>query len=175
MITRTRALALRTIFVLASTALALSLACSQSRVLSTQELTDQSDVVAVGTVSAVQSEWNAEKTRIITRVNIRVREFLKGVEPDQSLVVVTPGGEVGDVGEIYSTTVRFNRDEEVVVFARKKSGRDHEVSGGQQGRVPVRVDRVTGIKMVQRGTRFDDYCTQVRSAAQAARPEEARP
>ena len=173
--TRTRALTLRTTLVLAWTALALSLACSQSRVLTTQELTDQSDVVAVGTVSAVHSEWNAEKTRIITRVNIRVREFLKGGEPDQSLVVVTPGGEVGDVGEIYSTTVRFNRDEEVVVFARRKSGRDHEIAGGNQGRVPVREDRVTGVKMVQRSTRFDDYCTQVRSAARATRPGEVRP
>jgi len=173
--TRTRALTLRTTLVLAWTALALTLACSQSRVLTTQELTDQSDVVAVGTVSAVQSEWNADKTRIITRVNIRVREFLKGGEPDQSLVVVTPGGEVGDVGEIYSTTVRFNRDEEVVVFAHRKSGRHHEVAGGNQGKVSIREDRETGMKTVQRGVRLEDFCTQVRSASQAARPEEARP
>jgi len=173
--TCTRALALRTTLVLVWTLLALSLTFSQSRVLSTQELTDQSDVVAVGKVSAMKSEWNADKTRIITRVVIDVREFLKGGGADQSLTVLTPGGEVGDVGEIYSGTVRFDRDEEVVVFARKKSGLDHVVAGGNQGKVPIREDKNTGTKTVLRGTRFEDYCTQVRSAAQASRPEEKRP
>jgi len=155
--------------------LALSLTFAQTRILSTQQLTDQSDVVAVGTVSAVHSEWNADKTRILTHATIRVREYLKGGGAEQSLIVVTPGGEVGDVGEIYSTTVRFKRDEDVVVFTRRTPGRDHEVTGGGQGKISIREDRETGMKTVQRGLRLEDFCAQVRSAAQAAPPEEVRP
>ena len=173
--TSIRALAFGVVLAVVWWVLAGAVACAQSRILTTQELTDQSDVVAVGKVSAMKSEWNADKSRIITRVNINVREFLKGDGSDQSLVVVTLGGEVGDVGEFYSSTVRFNRDEEVVVFARKKSGRDHEVMGGSQGRVPIQEDNMTGVKTVQRGIRLDDFCKQVKSAIQAAAPEEKRP
>jgi len=76
--------------------------------------------------------------------------------------LVTPAAS-GRFGEIYSTTVRFIAMRSCGLRAQK-SGRDHEIAGGNQGRVPVREDRVTGVKMVQRSTRFDDYCTQVRSA-----------
>jgi hypothetical protein len=170
-----RAFVLGTMFALVWAVVAPSAALAQSRVLTTQELTEQSDVVAVGKVSAMKSEWNTDKTRIITRVRINVREFLKGGGSDQSLDVVTLGGEVGDVGEFYSSTVRFYRDEEVVVFARKKSGRDHEVAGGPQGRVAIHEERGTGTKTVQRGVRLDEFRAQVLSAAQAARPGEKRP
>lgn len=170
-----RALAFGAVLVVVWWAIVATVACAQSRILTTQQLTDQSDIVAVGKVSAMKSEWNADKSRIITRVNINVREFLKGGGSDQLLVVLTLGGEVGDVGEFYSSTVRFNRDEEVVVFARKKSDRDHEVAGGNQGRVPIREDAGTGVKTVQGGIRLNDFCTQVRSAIQAAAPEEKRP
>jgi hypothetical protein len=155
--------------------LALPAAYSQSRALSTQELTDLSDVVAVGNVSAMKSEWNLDKSRIITRVDITVREFLKGGGSDPSLVVVTFGGEVGDVGEIYSGSPRFNRNEEVVVFARRKSGQEHELAGGGQGRCPVTEDKKTGVKMVRHSIRLDDFRAQVITAAQARRPGEKRP
>lgn len=170
-----RAFVFGTMLVLVWAVLALPVAFAQSRVLTTQELTDQSDVVAVGKVSAMKSEWNPDKSRIITRVSINVREYLKGGGSDQSLDVVTLGGEVGDVGEIYSSTVRFYRDEEVVVFARKKSGRDHEVAGGPQGRVAIHEERGTGVKTVQRGMRLDDFRLQVKSAIQAPMPEEKKP
>ena len=172
MLTTARAFVLGTMLVLLWAVLALSVAFTQSRVLTTQELTDQSDVVAVGKVSAMKSEWNSDKSRIITRISINVREYLKGGGSDQSLDVVTLGGEVGDVGEIYSSTVRFYRDEEVVVFARKKSGRDHEVAGGPQGKVAVHADKATGAKTVQQGLRLDDFRLQVKSAIQAPKPEE---
>lgn len=173
--TRTRAFALLAIFPIFWLGFESAALFAQSKILTTNDLTNQADVVAVGKVASMKSEWNADKSRIITRVNINVREFLKGGGSDQSLVVVTPGGEVGDVGEMYSSTVQFFRDEEVVVFAHKKSGRDHEVAGGTQGRVPIHEDRGTGLKTVRQGIRLDDFRTQVRSASQAIRPEEERP
>ena len=148
---------------------------AQSESLTTKDLTDRAEVVAVGKVSSVKSEWNADRTRITTRVTITVREYLKGGGIDKQLVVLTPGGEVGEVGEWYSGAARFRKEEDVVVFARKREGREHEMSGGAQGRVPVVKDRRTGESFVGRSIRLDDFRAQVRSAAQAVRPGERRP
>jgi hypothetical protein len=146
-----------------------------ARALTTKELTEQSDVIAVGKVKTLNSEWNANRTRITTRVRIDVREFLKGGGADHALVVMTPGGEIGDVGEIYSGTARFRRDEEVVVFARKKSGGDHEVTGGGEGKVLVHEEKTTGMKTVLKNVPLDDFRSQVMSAAQAMMPGEKKP
>ena len=91
----------------------------QSRILTTNDLTNQADVVAVGKVSAMKSEWNTDKTRIVTRVTVSVHEYLKG-GGEQQMSILTPGGEIGEIGEIYSGTARFTENEEVVVFARKE-------------------------------------------------------
>ena len=135
---------------------------AQSKALSTQELTSRSDVVVIGTVSGMQSEWNSEKTRITTRVTIDVREFLKGGNGEQQITVLTPGGEIGDVGEMYSGAARFRHHEEVVVFGHKKTGHDHEVVGGDQGKVPVIEDKLTREKTVHRGIRLEDFRSEVR-------------
>jgi len=146
----------------------------RSRALSTKELTGMAEVVALGTVSGMKSEWNADRTRIFTRVRIDVREFLKGGTAGQPLVLLTAGGEVGDVGEIYSGVAHFRHGEEVVVFAKGKPGGDREVVGGAQGRVPVETDAVTGEKTVRGGVQIDEFRSDVKSAAQAARPGEKK-
>jgi hypothetical protein len=148
---------------------------AQSIPMTTQELTNRSDIVTIGTVRRMQCEWNAAKSRIFTRVTIAVREFLKGDDGKQQITIVTPGGEIGEVGELYCGAARFRNNEEVVVFARKKGGQDHEVVGGDQGRIPVIEDRSTGMKTVLRGIRLDDFRSAIKSAAQAARPGEKRP
>ena len=146
----------------------------RSRRLSAKEMTTMADVVALGNVSDMKSEWNADKSRIYTRVRIEVREFLKGGTPGQPLVLRTAGGEVGDVGEIYSGVAHFRPGEEVVVFAKGRPGEDGEVVGGAQGRVPVETDAVTGEKTVQGGVQIDEFRSDVKSAAQAVRPGEKK-
>jgi hypothetical protein len=148
---------------------------TQSKVLRAEELTYRAEVVAVGQVSSMKSEWNADRTRITTRVTIAVHEYLKGGDTEKQLVVLTPGGEVGDVGEWYSGAARFNREEEVVVFAKKREGREYELAGGSQAKIRVVRDKRSGEKLVSPGYRLDDFRAQVRSAAQAGRPGERRP
>jgi hypothetical protein len=145
---------------------------AQSIPLSTQQLTLQSDVVAVGTVSATQCEWNANKTRINTRVTIAVREFLKGGGVEQQITVLTPGGEIGDVGELYCGAARFQKDEEVVVFAKKQTGPAMQVAGGAMGKFTIERDKATQVLITAPGMTLDNLRTQVRSAAQAPVPEE---
>ena len=117
-------------------------ASAQVRSLETAELTRQADVVVVGKVADVRSAWNHERTRIQTTVTVAVDpDHSRGPEGSGTIAVVTPGGEVDGVGEYYSHTARFRKDEDVVVFARKdsegRSPRDRRRAGedgGETGR-----------------------------------------
>ena len=63
-----------------------------------QELSDQSDLVVVGKVAKINSQWNKDKSRIYTNVTVDVDEFVKGNTSSRSIVVRHLGGEVGSVG-----------------------------------------------------------------------------
>jgi hypothetical protein len=143
---------------------------AQTVPLSTEALTARSDVVAIGTVADMQSAWASNKTRIVTRVTIAVREFLKGGAGEQQLTILTPGGEIGDVGELYCGAARFQRDEEVVIFARKTAGTEMQVAGGALGKLTL--SREANVLMAAPGVTLDHLRSQVRSAVQAPRPEE---
>jgi hypothetical protein len=143
---------------------------AQTATLSTETLTARSDVVAIGTVADLQSAWASNKTRIVTRVTIAVREFLKGGNGEQQLTIVTPGGEIGDVGELYCGVARFQRDEEVVVFARNTTGKEMQVAGGALGKLTL--NREANVMMAAPGVTLDHLRSQVRSAVQAPSPEE---
>jgi hypothetical protein len=138
--------------------------------LSTEALAACSDVVAIGTVADMQSAWASNKTRIVTRVTITVREFLKGGTGEQQITILTPGGEIGEVGELYCGAARFQPDEEVVVFARKTTGQEMQVAGGALGKMTI--NREANVMMAAPGVTLDHLRSQVRSAAQAPRPEE---
>jgi len=146
--------------------------CAQSMMLTTQDLTNQAEVVAVGKVAAMKSEWNANRTRIYTRVTIAVNEFLKGSGAGRELTILTPGGEIGEVGEIYSGAAQFKQEEEVVVFVKKRADRGHILAGGAQGKMTVTQDKLTGAKIVASGVKLDAFVSQVKTAIQAVKPEE---
>lgn len=146
--------------------------CAQSMMLTTQDLTNQAEVVAVGKVAAMKSEWNANKTRIYTRVTIAVNEYLKGGSVGQELTILTPGGEIGEVGEIYSGAAQFKQEEEVVVFVKRRTDREHILAAGAQGKITVTQDKLTGAKIVASGVKLDAFVSQVKTAIQAVKPEE---
>lgn len=169
--TRTSASALLAILALLCWGFESAALFAQSTILTTTELTNQADVVAVGKVASTKSEWNADRTRIFTRVTIAVRECLKGSATGQQLTLLTPGGEIGEVGEFYSGSVRFQQEEEVVVFAKGQADREMHLAGGAQGKITVTRDAATGMTTVGSGIRLDDFRLQVKSAIQAPSPE----
>lgn len=146
----------------------------QSRILGAHELTDQAEIVAVGTVAGMKPEWNADKTRIFTRVTVSVSEILKG-GGEQQLSILTPGGEIGEVGEMYFGTPRFAKDEEVVVFVKKGPDRVFTVVGGAQGKATITRETTTGAKMVGQTMKLDELVANVKAALRAPRPEEKKP
>jgi hypothetical protein len=135
---------------------------SQTQATTPEDLTRGSDVIAVGKVKELKSEWVSGKKAIVTRVTIDVSEFLKG-GAGQTVTVLVPGGEVDGVGEWYSHTARFKKDEDIVLFAKKQGTSDLHVTGGESGKLIITKDARTGAFVVEGGTALDDLKKRVRS------------
>ena len=91
---------------------------SQKELAAIKVLSKGADVIVTGKVAKQKSSWNKDKTRIYTQATLQVDEYLKG-NSGNSVVVTYPGGEVGDVGELYTHMPRFTNDENVLVFLKK--------------------------------------------------------
>jgi hypothetical protein len=139
---------------------------SQSRQVTTEELARQAEVVAVGKVTALRSEWNEAHTMIRTRVTLAVDEYVKGGSSDRTFTLYAPGGEVGGVGELYSDMATFRQDENVVVFAQKDKQGRYRVSDGFQGKMTVVKDQITGKLMVAGGKSLDELTNDVKQSLQ---------
>lgn len=138
----------------------------QSKALSTDDLSNKAQIVAVGKVKATRSEWENNKSRIVTYATVNVDEYLKGGDGNV-ITIVTPGGEVDGVGELYTHTARFEKDEDVVVFAEKDRLGRYRVSGGHEGKFRVTKDEATGTRFVSDRKRLEDFKAEVRNALKA--------
>ena len=136
---------------------------AQGRAMSTADLVRQSDVVAVGKVQAMKSEWSSDKSRIYTRVTLGVDEYIKGEGAGSSITILTPGGEIDGVGEIYSHMPVFHNNEDVVVFAAKDKSGVYRVTGGSQGKVLVEKDDSSGRLFVQGSQTLEMFVGSVRA------------
>jgi hypothetical protein len=144
-------------------------ASAQTKTLTTTELAQRAEVVAVGKVTGLESEWNEARTMIRTRVTVAVDEYVKGSEPGSTITIYVPGGEIGMVGEIYSHTAKFRTKENVVVFAEKDSQNRYRISGGTEGKLSVKADEKTGKRMVTGTMSLDQLTSKVRAAIQEQR------
>ncbi len=140
---------------------------SQSTTVQTEQLIRASDVIVAGRVSALKSEWNADKSRIQTVVKIQVDETMKGSVDGRELTLVVPGGEVDGVGEWYSHSVRFKDSEDVVVFAKKDKQGVMRVTDGEHGKFLVKEGKKVGAKVIPNVGNLDDFTAQVKKTAKA--------
>jgi len=144
---------------------------AQVRLTSTDDLTRQADIVVVGKVAGIRAEWNKEKTRIFTTVTVEVGEMLKGKGGESTVTIQTPGGEVDGVGEVYSHTARFAKDEDVVVFAEKDKSGNLRVAGGSEGKIAIRKDESTGRRRVADGISIEEFKARVKNAVHVQETE----
>ena len=142
-------------------------AYTQSRANDADELTNRAGVVAVGKVTSLRSEWSDDRRRIVTRATVAVDEYLKGEQPQRSLVITIPGGEIDGVGEIYSHTARFKKDEQIVVFAVADNQGRLKVVGGDEGKMTVARDETTGLQMVADKEPLSAFTSRLKSVVQA--------
>jgi hypothetical protein len=101
------------------------------------ELAQTADTVVHGTVRRLESRWSGDRTRIVTDVEIQVTETLKG-QAGGTVLVVQPGGRVGDIGQVVHGLASFAEGEEVVVFLERRGKSAFRVTGMAQGKYQVR-------------------------------------
>jgi len=136
----------------------------QTRALKIDDLAKRAEVVAVGRVSDMASEWSADRTYILTRVTLSVQEYVKG-EGASTVTITTLGGEIGEVGELYTHVPTFRQNESVVVFLEKASDGGFRVSGGTQGKYNIEADPVSGTPVVAGKDRLQDFTSRIKAAA----------
>ena len=122
------------------------------------------DVILTGKVTKQNSSWNEDKTKIYTKATLKVDDYLKGSDNSGTIEVTYPGGEVGDVGELYSHMPRFTSDEEVLVFLKKdKNSSSYNVYDGEEGKITLIKDSKTGEKVTTSNVKVDHLRTQIKS------------
>lgn len=141
---------------------------SQTHGITAEELATRANIVAIGTVRSMQSEWSSDRTKIVTKVTIAVDQYLKGSQQDRTITITVPGGEVDGVGELYSHVARFRQNEEVVVFAERDAGGTLRVTGGEQGKLSLTTERFSGKRVVGEGELLEVFSTRVRGAVRNA-------
>ncbi len=119
----------------------LLLACAPAlaalaRPVTVETLARESDAVVRGRVERRESRWSSDGMRIHTWVTVQVSAVWRGSAPAR-VVVLVPGGEVGDVGQWVDASPTFADAEEVVVFLNRRPSGDYEVRGMRQGKFRV--------------------------------------
>ena len=115
---------------------------SQSNESKIKNLSEGADIILTGKVVEQNSSWNKDKSRIFTNVVVQAEEYLKGDYSEKSIAITTLGGEVGEVGELYSHMPRFSNAEEVLLFVKKdKKDLIYKVLNGEDGKLTLYRDK----------------------------------
>ena len=130
-----------------------------------KKLSKKADVILTGKVTVKQSSWNASQTRIYTKTTVEVDEYLKGNHTGNSVEIITPGGEVGDVGELYTHMPTFKNNEEVVVFLKKdQQSQTYKVLNGEAGKIIVFEDATSGQKVTSSNVSVKQLKSQIKNS-----------
>jgi hypothetical protein len=140
-----------------------TLAGAQNETAALKKLTRGSDVIVTGKVTGRKSGWNEDKTRIYTRTTLQVNEVLKGKGTGGSVEIITPGGEVDGVGELYTHMPVFENNEEVLVFLKKDDkNRAYRVLDGEDGKLIIRNEPNTNEKISAKDPGISEIKAQIR-------------
>lgn len=140
---------------------------SQVKSSAIKSLTRGSDLIVSGKVIEKSSNWNQGKTRIFTTATLKIDEQLKGENVQGTVEVIYPGGEIGEVGEIYTHMPTFNEKEEVLVFLKKdKNQNTFRVVNGEEGKIAVIRDAKTDQKVTRSNVKIDALKAQIKSIIQ---------
>jgi len=137
---------------------------AQQMAVELKDLSVGADVIITGRVTEQFSSWNEDNTKIYTRATIQVEEYLKGINNGSSITVTYLGGEIGEVGEMYSHMPRFEDQEEVLVFLKKdEKNSDYKVFNGENGKISVINDPKTGEKVTTSNVQINSLKAQIKN------------
>ncbi len=139
---------------------------AQNLVTAADDLARQADIIAVGHVSSLVPQWDENRARIRTQVTIAVSQSVKGTASGSTITLVVPGGELDGVGEIYSDTPVFRKDEDVLVFAQRSTQGLLHVAGGLDGKYTISRDTATGREMISDRLSVDELTARLKKAVE---------
>ena len=106
--------------------------------LSTEELTNTSDIVIEGEVENTEAMWSKDGSTIFTRTDIVIQTIIRGVPSQTKIKVEYEGGEVGEIGLKVSDQPLLLKGEKVILFLKseksKKDGDAYTIVGKGQGK-----------------------------------------
>lgn len=128
-----------------------------------KKLSKGADVIVTGKVTQKKSNWNENKTKIYTRTTVQVDEYLKGENKGNFVEISYPGGEVGDIGEVYTHMPKFDENEEVLVFLKKdEKDKGYNVLNGEAGKIKIHLDQKTEKKVTSSDLPVNDLKSQIK-------------
>ncbi|MEJ2194268.1 MAG: hypothetical protein P8X73_05345 [Ignavibacteriaceae bacterium] len=137
---------------------------AQSSVNEIKFLTEKADLILIGKVSERNSRWNKDNTRIYTDVVLNVDEYLKGSGNDDKIIVTTLGGEIGEVGELYTHMPRFNSEEDVLIFLKQdQKNMSYNVLNGEDGKLTLYEDNITGEKVTSSNKKISSLKQEIKN------------
>src|ERR1700693_3835140 len=101
-----------------------------------ESLTAAADAVVHAQVTRRSSAWAPGGGQIFTTVVLRPIEIWKG-DPAAEIVVLVPGGEVGELSQTVQGAAAFEENEEVVVFLRRRASGVFDVERLSLGKFAV--------------------------------------
>jgi hypothetical protein len=125
-------------------------ATTTSSLASLGDLTRQADVVVLGEVVLTKSEWNASRTIISTRIDVRAEEMLKGSVEGQQLSFSQIGGQAGDIGASVGGTPSFREGERVLLFLARRQDKSLGIVGLFHGKFTIERSEASDTKSVVR-------------------------
>ena len=120
------------------------------RPMSVEELTKGAEIVVIGEVLSTQSDWDAGGRVILTRVDVRVEELLKGPPPGRRLSFHQLGGRVGDTVSAVAGAPSFTPGERVLLFLSRRSDGRLDVESFFQGKFSLERDAASGREVAVR-------------------------
>jgi len=145
---------------------------SQSVQSEIKNLSEGADIILIGKVVKQNSSWNQDGSRIYTDVEIQAEEYFKGDYNQNTIVITTLGGEVGEIGELYSHMPRFSNDEEVLLFVKNdKKDLNYKVLNGEQGKLTLFDDKNAGEKITGFNMKISELKKEIKGYVEAQTQE----
>jgi hypothetical protein len=108
--------------------------------LTVEDLAQRAELVVIGEVTSVASEFHATRSQIVTRVDVRVAEALKGKAGANPLQLRQPGGRVGEMTSEVAGAARFVAGERTLLFLARGGDGTLAVVGLFQGKFALERD-----------------------------------
>ena len=110
------------------------------------DLARQADLIVVGTVTAIEGQWDDSLRFIHSDVTLSVEQPLRGNVPHE-ITLRTPGGYVGGMGQMAHGAATFEIGERVLVFLITWEDGTPKVLGYAQGKSRIFSDEQGRVRL----------------------------